>query len=321
MRRFVWLTFAVLLLAAASGCSTPSDEALDESLAPLPSVAPSSATTVPSTTVAPPCNPTMSYAPDPDAPMPSFDKIRETGYLVVGVDQGTRGWGFRDPRTGDLTGLEVDLLRRIARAIFPDGGDDRVHFMTLTTAQRIAAVKAGKVDMVASLLTATCGRWNDVDFSTTYFNAKQAVLVNKKSPIQTIHDLAGRRVCATRGSTSIVNIANVAPRAILYPVEARSDCIVALQEGMVDAITSDDTILRSFQSQENPKADLTRIVALPDDVAETEPYAIAITKGREDLVRFVNGVLEEMRNDGSLRGLYSEWLHESDIPVPEATYL
>ncbi len=75
-------------------------------------------------------------------------------------------------------------------------------FKTLTTAQRIDAVKQGKVDMVASLLTATCARWKDVDFSTIYYDARQALLVNLDSPIKTVADLAGRRLRGA-GSTSI----------------------------------------------------------------------------------------------------------------------
>lgn len=315
MKRLAAPIVAAFLVAAAIGCSTPPDDALRASLEPLPKSSPVTTSTVPPTTTEPRCDPRASYAPEPDGRTDSVDAIRDTGYLVVGVDQGTRGWGFRDPRTGDLTGFEVELLHRIARELFGDDVD-RVHFMTLTTAQRIEAVKQGKVDMVASLLTATCERWNDVDFSSTYFDAEQAVLVNQTSEIDTIDDLAGRRVCATRGSTTIRRIATLAPDAILYPVAARSDCIVALQEGMVDAITSDDTILRSFQTQE--KATLTRIVDLP--LAVAEPYAIAIPKHREDLVRFVNGVLDEMRTDGTLHDLYPEIERRAGAVVPEATY-
>ncbi len=106
---------------------------------------------------------------------------------------------------------------------------------------------------------------------------------------------------------------------ILYPVEARSDCVVALQEGEVDAITSDDTILKSFQSQDQVRH--TKLIDLPGDVGESEPYAIAITKGKSDLVRFVNGVLDQMRADGSLHQLYVDWL-KGDAPatVPLPSY-
>jgi polar amino acid transport system substrate-binding protein len=317
------LALASLIGLGLAACSTPSDDAMHQSLEPLPQGAVSTRvtprTTGPTTTTnaEDACDPQASFAPEPGAPAPSVEAIESRGHLVVGVDQGTPGWGFRDPSDAQLTGLEVDLVRRIALELFGDTREDRVKFKTLNTAQRIAAVQEGEVDMVASLLTATCERWKMVDFSSVYFVAKQALLVSRESPIESVDDLAGRRVCATQGSTSIAHIAAIAPEAILYPVEARSDCIVALQQGDVDAITSDDTILRSFQSQDKVVA-LTRVVTLPAGDAEAEPYAIAITKQHEDLVRFVNGVLEEMRQDGTLQGLYPPV--EAGAPVPAARY-
>ena len=317
------VALAVAMGLGASACSTPSDDALHESLEPLPRGAVSTGappTTSPTTTTGPAdaCDPRASFDFRSDAAMPTVQAIKERGHLVVGVDQGTPGWGFRNPSNAQLEGLEVELVRRIALELFGDAGEERIKFRTLNTAQRIAAVQDGTVDMVASLLTATCERWKMVDFSTVYFVAKQALLVNERSKIQSVADLAGRRVCATQGSTSIAHIAEIAPRAILYPVEARSDCVVALQEGDVDAITSDDTILRSFRNRD--KEPLTRIVDLPASDAEDEPYAIAITQQHEDLVRFVNRVLQEMRDDGSLRRLYAEWLDQPDTPIPSASY-
>jgi polar amino acid transport system substrate-binding protein len=234
--------------------------------------------------------------------------------LKVGVDEGTLDWGFRDPQTGAIKGLDVDLLQAVATAIF---GDYRGHlsFTTLTTAQRVDAVSSGKVDMVASLLTATCDRWQKVDFSTVYYEAHQDVLVPIDSPIHTLADLAGRTVCATRGSTSITNIHQKVRTAKIYPVAARADCLVALQEGSVDAITSDDTILASFEAQE--KVAHTRTLGLGASLSN-EPYAIAIGQSHPDLVRFVNSVLEQMREDGALEGLYRTWLKDSAPPVPPA---
>lgn len=318
MKRAVAVIAVVLALGlGAAACSSTSNEAMTRSLAPLPQP-PSATVNSPVTTAPATCtNPRESFAPDGNAAGPTISDIQSRGMLVVGVDQGTAGWGNRDPRDGQLTGLEVDLLQDIASAMF--GGDPLAHlkFKTVTTAQRIAAVKSGKVDMVASLLTATCERWEEVNFSSVYYNAKQSVLVNKDSDIEAVSDLADRTVCATRGSTSIVEIAKVVPTAKVYPVDTRSDCMVALQEGRVDAITSDDTILRSFQAQEP----IVHTRTLEPLAHVEEPYAIAIQQGHEDLVRFVNGVLEQMREDGRLEALYVRWL-DQDAPAapPPAEY-
>src|SRR5690349_1643897 len=168
---------------------------MHQSLEPLPQGAISTSatpgTTSPTTTTSPAdaCDPQASFEPAPGAPAPSVQSIKDRGHLIVGVDQGTPGWGFRDPRDAQLKGLEVDLLRRIAFDLFGDADEKRIVFKTLNTAQRIAAVQRGDVDMVASLLTATCERWQLVDFSSVYFVAKQALLVNKGSKIQSVDDL------------------------------------------------------------------------------------------------------------------------------------
>jgi polar amino acid transport system substrate-binding protein len=108
-------------------------------------------------------------------------------------------------------------------------------------------------------------------------------------------------VCATVGSTSIENIQRVAPKAIAYPVPLRTDCLVALQEGRVDAISTDDAILYGFQAQDP----YTKIVGpkLTD-----EPYGMAINRSHPDFVRFVNAVLERMRSDGTWTSIYKKWL-------------
>jgi polar amino acid transport system substrate-binding protein len=311
-RRWTAVATATVVLVGLAACSSPSNGAVSRSLGALTdptttTAAPSTATTTAPTA----CDPRASFAPDPTLPMPTVKAIQTRGRLVVGVDQGTLNWGYRDPRNGSITGLDVDVLRQIALAIFGSDPDAHLQFKTLTTAERVDAVKNGKVDMVASLLTATCDRWNDVDFSTVYYLAHQDVLVPVGSPVHTVAALAGKTVCATRGSTSITRIHEVVPKAKIYPVDTRADCLVALQDGAVDAVTSDDTVLASFQAQE--EKDDTRVLGQP---LEDEPYAIAMPKHHEDLVRFVNDVLDRMRNDGSLELLYQYWLKGDAPPMP-----
>ncbi len=316
-RRWTVVGAATVVLVGLVGCSSPSNRAVSRSLGALTD--PTTTTAAPSspTTTAPAtCDPRESFAPDPTLPTPTVDAIFQRNMLVVGVDQGTLNWGYRDPRDGTINGLDVDILRQIALAIFGSDPDAHLQFKTLTTAERIQAVKSGKVDMVASLLTATCDRWKDVDFSTVYYEAHQDVLVRVGSPVHTVAALAGKTVCATRGSTSITKIQQQVPKAKIHPVDTRADCLVALQDGEVDAVTSDDTILSSFQAQE--EKDHTRLLGQP---LENEPYAIAMPKDaqhHEDLVRFVNDVLDRMRNDGSLAFLYQRWLGDDAPTAPPA---
>jgi polar amino acid transport system substrate-binding protein len=226
----------------------------------------------------------------------------------VGVDENTLHFGYRDPATGELRGLEIDLVREIARAIF--GDPNKVRFVTVVTDEKVPFVKEGKVDMTVSVVSMTCDRWHDVAFSAEYFRAVQQVMVRANSPIQGLADLGGKKVCVTAGSTTIRKIQAAAPTAIPYPVEARTDCLVALQEGTVDAIATHNTILAGLSEQDRKT---TRIL---DDTFSVQDYGIPIAHDRPDLVRFVNGVLERMRADDSLQHLYEHWLTGVIDPLP-----
>jgi len=233
-----------------------------------------------------------------------MQQIAQRGHLVVGVDQTTLLFGYRDPTTGELQGFDIDVAREVARAIF--GDPSAIKFLALPSKARIDAVKAGTVDMVVSQVSMACSRAkNDVDFSSVYYDAHQALLVKLGSTIRGVSDLDGKTVCVTVNSTSESNIkkllADAKVDATIDEVASRADCLVHLQEGTADAITSDNTILAGFHLQDP----LTQIL---DQPLHDEPYGIAIHKNKEDFVRFVNGVLEQMREDGRWQALDEEWL-------------
>src|SRR5262249_40049199 len=141
-----------------------------------------------------------------------------------------------------------DMLRQIARALF--GSPDKIEFKALTTAQRTAAVQNGNVDLVADAFTINCDRIKQVDFSRVYYKAGQQGLVPKTSSARSIRDLANKRVCATKGSTTIQTLAKLPYVLALHPVAQRTDCLVALQQGAVDAVSSDDVLLLGLKVQD-----------------------------------------------------------------------
>jgi polar amino acid transport system substrate-binding protein len=229
----------------------------------------------------------------------SMARIERRGYLIAGVDQNTLLFAYFNPLERHVVGLEIDLLRQIAQSIF--GNANAIQFRAVTTAERIPAVEQGLVDVSADAITITCERRQQVDFSTVYYDAGQKLLVPRDSTATGLADMAGKRVCATIGSTSLQTLESLQPRAIPYPVQQRTDCLVALQEGRADAVTSDDSILLGFKAQD-PN---TEIIG---SRFANEPYGMAINKDHPDFVRFVNGVLARMRADGSWRRIVTRWL-------------
>ncbi|MFC7485023.1 transporter substrate-binding domain-containing protein [Luedemannella flava] len=166
-----------------------------------------------------------------------------------------------------------------------------------------------KVDMVVRTMTMNCERWQQVSFSTEYLSSHQRLLVNRGSGIRSFEDLGGRKVCATRGSTSIRVIAAQPSKPIPVSTDSTLDCLVLLQQGQVDAVSTIDVLLAGLNAQDPS----TEIVGTP---LTDEPAGIGINKDAPDFVRFVNQVLETMRADGTWKKIYARWLTPLG-PTPE----
>ncbi|MDV6262853.1 glutamate ABC transporter substrate-binding protein [Rhodococcus yunnanensis] len=235
----------------------------------------------------------------PPVPQPTIDALRAKGRLVVGLDTGSNLFSFRDPMTGQLVGFDVDIAREISRDLF--GDPNRLDFRILTSAQRLEALQDSSVDIVVKTMTITCARRKDVQFSTVYFQAQHRILVVQGSGIRGVGDLAGKRVCAVEGTTSLRRLQRVQPAATVVTVPMWSDCLVVLQQRQVDAVSTDDAILAGLAAQDP-------YLEIVGDSLSPEPYGVGINRDSEDLVRFVNGTLARIRSDGTWNRLYNRWL-------------
>ncbi len=257
-----------------------------------------------------------SFRPPAEMPPPGrmpagsyMRTIQERGRLLVGTYSELKLFGFADPlRDNTLVGFDIDIAKRVAKAIFGDA--DRVQFVTLTSAQRIPLVVSGQVDMVVATMTITAKRQEEVDFSEVYFDAGQRVLVRRDSQANGIQDLSGQRLCVVQGSTGADVVPQVNPHATLVTMAQYTDCLVALRKDEVDAIVSDDVILAGLATQD-PYA---KIVGAP---FTHEPYGIAVAKQHPAFTAFVNGVLREIKQRGEWAALYKQWLgHLGSTPEP-----
>jgi polar amino acid transport system substrate-binding protein len=311
---------ALVLVALLAGCGSGSGPAAGPSYQPVRPPGVQDPAQIPSANAGAAgvdCDPLASLRPSGTLPQPgampagsTMAAIAAKGRLVVGVNQNTFLFGYRDATTGQIVGFDVDIAREVARAIF--GDPNRIQLVATTSAQRIPYLQGNQVDIVANTMTMNCVRWKDVNFSTDYYDAGQRVLVPRGSTVKGIDDLGGKKVCAAAGSTSIANIAARKSTPIPVSVNDWTDCLVLLQQGQVDAISTDDSILAGLANQDPT----TQLVG---DRFTSEPYGLAINKGATDFTRFVNGVLARMRSDGTWAAIYTHWLGGSATP-PAARY-
>jgi polar amino acid transport system substrate-binding protein len=301
---------AAVILAAPAGDQWPDPAAAPKMAGAGPSAAahPAAARTTGQAPAESDCNPQNRRASlRPQGPLPApgampagstMARIAQRGHLIAGINQGLHKLPSRDDNLR-LEGFDIDIIRDITEAIF--GNREQVVFRAMTTADVIPTARSGNVDLVVATTTITCTRREQVDFSTVYYEAGQRVLVNRGSAITGLGDLGGKRVCATRGSTSLANILAATPKPIPVGEATETDCLVLLQLGEVDAISTDDTLLASLAAQD-PR---TEIVG---PQFTEEPYGVVINKDTPDLVRFVNTVLDSRVQDGRWRASYQRWL-------------
>jgi polar amino acid transport system substrate-binding protein len=312
-RRVTCLLWALLVTGLGAGCASATDAATTravDALAPVTTTTTEAVTeggSGPSHCDDPGFDPGASFEPAGPTPLPgrmpegtAMRGIQDRGELVVGVDENTRYFSSRNPDTRQLEGFEPDLARLIAEAIFGPGGAGRVRFVPLVTSQKVSAVKDRTVDMTISVVSKSCDRWDEVDFTSTYYVTSQGILVPKDSSIESVADLDGRRVCATDGSSSQTYLQdNTAAEVVAVP--SRTDCLVALQESRVDAILLPYSILAGLAAQDPG----TRVL---DARPKTQSYGIPVAKEEdEELVMFLNSLLERWRTDGTLAELQSEF--------------
>jgi len=247
------------------------------------------------------CNPTASLRPFPtkaEADAAVAD-IRGRGRLIVGLDIGSNLFSFRDPITGEITGFDVDIAGEIARDIF--GAPTHVEYRILSSAERVTALQNSQVDVVVKTMTITCERRKSVNFSTVYLDANQRILAPRDSTITKASDLSGKRVCVARGTTSENRIREIAPPPTIVSVVNWADCLVAMQQREIDAVSTDDSILAGLV-EEDP------YLHIVGPNLATQPYGVGINLENTGLVRFVNGTLERIRRDGTWNTLYRKWL-------------
>ena len=281
-------------------------------------LATSTPTVTPTPTVVPPGGQFVSIGS-------TLDVIRVRGYLIAGVKGDTRLFGFRNEGNGTWEGFEVDLMREFADRWL--GDPDLVEFVQVISSDRIPRLLAGDVDLIAATMTHSKSRDETIDFSQTYFLDGQNILVRRDaaplpaSDVERIKWLAGKRIAAVNGSTSIKRIVEFARgnniTIEIAPFEQYSQAIEPLLQGTVDALTIDRGILAGV-AQVNPE-----LMILLSQNFSSEPFGMGVRPGDSLFTDLVNYTLQEIKADGTYDALHAKWFcpentDEATCPAPYA---
>ncbi len=234
-----------------------------------------------------------------------LDMIKKRGALIAGVKDSTPGFGFVDEKTREIVGYDVDFVKAIA-----DKLGVKLQLKPVTSASRMPQLIEGNIDIIAATMTKTAERAKQIDFSYTYFFTGQKFIV-KKGTVKSLADLDGKRIGTAKGSTSEQNAAKALPKATILSFDDYPQAFLALQQGKVFAVTTDESILANILG----KAPNKEQFEIPDIQISDEPYGLGIKKGEKGLLDFVNKTLLEMEKSGEAKRIFEKWFGPNS-PTP-----
>ena len=212
--------------------------------------------------------------------------------LKVGIKFDQPGLGLKEGN--DYTGLDVDVARYIADKLGTP--EDEIEWVQAPSAQRETLLETGQVDMIVATYSITDSRKEKVGFAGPYFIAGQDLLVRSDDDSITGPDsLDGKRLCSVTGSTSAQTVKEQVPGVNLQEFGTYSECVSALVSNAVDALTTDDTILAGYASQDQYQGQL-KVVGEP---FSEERYGVGIAKGDTEMCEQINEAIREMISDGT----------------------
>ncbi|MEV7121964.1 glutamate ABC transporter substrate-binding protein [Kitasatospora griseola] len=296
-RRTVAAALSVLALTAVAACGkdgSPNDAAPGGSAAPqLP-----------------------TYTVKTDAKLdasPVWTEAKKRGKLKIGAKADQPFLGFEDVQTGKRSGFDIEIAKMIAADL--GFSADQIEWQTVTSTNRETSITGGQVDYYVGTYSITQARKDKgVAFGGPYYIAGQSLLVNKDNTAitgpETVKD---KSVCTATGSTSIANIQKYGAKVTQF--DNYSLCVEKLLTKEVDAVTTDDSILKGYAAKNQGKL---KVVGNP---FSEERYGVGLNKTDAALQKAINDALKAHEDNGDWKKAYDATLGLSGSAAPSVPAL
>lgn len=245
---------------------------------------------------------------------PTFDKMKARGKAIVGVKEDQPNLGYKDPTTNSYTGFDIEIAKLVAAKL--GFGEDQIEYKPVPSAGREQAIAAGDVDYYVGTYTINDKRKQQISFAGPYFQAGQDLLVQKNNnDITGKETLKGKKVCSVTGSTPIQRVReqNLTEPQNIVELQNYSQCVQQLAAGQVQALTTDDAILKGYAAQE---PDQFKVVGKP---FSEEPYGVGLPKDDKALRDKTNDILQGALDDGTWQKIYDATLGKSGAGAQKPT--
>jgi polar amino acid transport system substrate-binding protein len=244
------------------------------------------------------CGTDDAEEPD-DGDVAEFTLIQE-GRLIAGSDTAYPPFEFIED--GEVKGFDVDLLAAIAEKMGLESEFKSYNFDAL-----IVGLQGGtEFDLIASAMTITEERAQQVDFSDPYIDSNQSLTVREDSDFETLAELEGAKIGVQSGTTGEEFTRNNLPEgATVVPFENILQAMQALQAGEVDGVVNDLPISADIVLDES------RELKIVEELITNEQYGFAFNQDNPGLRDAVNDALAELKSDGTYDDIYRKWFGET----------
>lgn len=220
-----------------------------------------------------------------------------SGKIVMSTESGFPPFEYVDEK-GDVVGVDVDIATKVAEKL---GVELQIKDMEFQ--QALMAVQNGQSDMVCAGLSITEDRKQSMDFTQTYLESSNLIIKKKdNTEINGPEDLKGKVIGTQTGTTGDEFAQESKADGVAKEVkgyQAYAQAIIDLKNGKIDCIITDEIPAKNYVAQNDDLA-----------VAEKECFktytAIAVKKGNEELLKTIDEVLTEMKNNGELQASFDK---------------
>lgn len=227
-----------------------------------------------------------------------FSSVASAGTLLVGTDAGFAPFEYKDPKTNEIVGFDIDLITAIAKAV----GDD-VKIQNMQFAGIIPALQMNMIDVAAAALTITAERQKQVLFTDPYYDVGLVMVIRKKDAdkYKTLDDMQGKRICSQIGTTGAI-LGKQVKGATVGEYDQMGDAMMELKMNGCDSVLVDKTVTEYYIAQQGDKD----IMMVPH-LYNPKQNGFAVSKRNTELATKLNKGLKMIRENGEYDKIYEKW--------------
>lgn len=231
-----------------------------------------------------------------------FEKLKEKGYITVGLDDTFVPMGFKNEK-GELVGFDIDMAKEAARRMGIE-----VKFQSIDWILKETELNSGKIDMIWNGYTISEERKKMVNFSEPYMDGRHILIVPKDSSVMKFEDIEGKSIATQNASTGldILNNKGIASKLkggepVLY--DSFNDAFMDLTSGRIEGLVGDEIMVMYVLKQKNA-VDQYKVIPIEGENYEN---GVGVRKSDTELLKKLNEALNAMKKDGTAAKISNEW--------------